>query len=40
MLARIRDLTGGASQRANVALAVNNARLGARIAGALAALAR
>ena len=40
VLARIRDLTGGASQRANVALAVNNARLGARIAGELAALAR
>jgi pseudouridine-5'-phosphate glycosidase len=38
VLARIRDLTGGASQRANVALALNNARLGARIAGALAAL--
>ncbi len=38
VLARIRDLTGGASQRANVALAQNNARLGARIACALAAL--
>jgi pseudouridylate synthase len=38
VLARIRDLTSGASQRANVALAVNNARLGARIACALAAL--
>jgi pseudouridylate synthase len=37
VLARIRDLTGGASQRANVALALNNARLGARIACALAA---
>jgi pseudouridine-5'-phosphate glycosidase len=40
VLARIRDLTGGASQRANVALARNNARLGARIACALAALTR
>jgi pseudouridine-5'-phosphate glycosidase len=38
VLARIRDLTSGASQRANVALAVNNVRLGARIACALAAL--
>ena len=38
LLARIRDITGGASQRANVALALNNARLGARIAVAFAAL--
>jgi pseudouridylate synthase len=35
LLARIRDLTGGDSQRANVALALNNAQLGARIAIAL-----
>jgi pseudouridine-5'-phosphate glycosidase len=35
LLARIRDLTGGESQRANVALALNNAQLGARIARAL-----
>ena len=32
LLARIRDLTQGESQRANVALALNNAQLGARIA--------
>jgi pseudouridylate synthase len=32
LLARIRDLTGGESQRANVALALNNAQLGAKIA--------
>jgi len=32
LLARIRDLTKGESQRANVALALNNAQLGARIA--------
>jgi len=36
LLARIRDLTEGESQRANVALALNNAQLGARIARALA----
>jgi pseudouridine-5'-phosphate glycosidase len=35
LLARLRDLTGGDSQRANVALALNNAQLGARIAIAL-----
>jgi pseudouridine-5'-phosphate glycosidase len=35
LLARIRDLTGGRSQRANVALAVNNAHLGGQIAVAL-----
>ena len=34
LLARIRDLTQGESQRANVALALNNAQLGARIARA------
>jgi pseudouridine-5'-phosphate glycosidase len=34
LLARIRDLTQGASQRANVALVLNNAQLGARIAQA------
>jgi pseudouridine-5'-phosphate glycosidase len=37
LLARIRDLTQGESQRANVALALNNARLAAKIAVALAA---
>jgi pseudouridine-5'-phosphate glycosidase len=35
LLARIRDLTGGRSQRANVALAVNNAHLGGQVAMAL-----
>ncbi len=30
LLARIRDLTQGESQRANVALALNNAQLGAK----------
>jgi pseudouridine-5'-phosphate glycosidase len=34
LLARIRDLTAGESQRANVALALNNAQLGAKIARA------
>jgi pseudouridylate synthase len=34
LLARIRDLTQGESQRANVALALNNAQLGAKIARA------
>jgi pseudouridylate synthase len=34
LLARIRDLTAGESQRANVALAFNNARLAAKIARA------
>jgi pseudouridine-5'-phosphate glycosidase len=37
LLARIRDLTMGDSQRANVALAFDNARLGAKIARALSA---
>jgi pseudouridine-5'-phosphate glycosidase len=37
LLARICDLTQGESQRANVALALNNARLAAKIAVALAA---
>ena len=37
LLARIRDLTQGDSQRANVALAVNNARLAAAISCALSA---
>jgi pseudouridine-5'-phosphate glycosidase len=36
LLARIRDLTDGASQRANVALVLNNARLAADIAAAFA----
>ena len=40
LLARIRDLTQGASQRANVALVLNNAQLGARIARALCAIVR
>src|SRR5262245_44181260 len=35
LLARIRDLTQGESQRANVALALNNAHLAAKIARAL-----
>jgi pseudouridylate synthase len=37
LLARIRDLTQGESQRANVALALNNAQLGAKIARAYSA---
>jgi pseudouridylate synthase len=40
LLARIRDLTEGESQRANVALALNNAQLGARIARALSLILR
>jgi pseudouridylate synthase len=36
LLARVRELTGGASQRANVALVLNNARLAAQIARELA----
>ena len=40
LLARIRDLTQGASQRANVALVLNNAQVGARIARALSAIVR
>jgi pseudouridine-5'-phosphate glycosidase len=40
LLARIVELTGGASLAANVALVKNNARLGARIAGAYATLER
>jgi pseudouridine-5'-phosphate glycosidase len=36
LLARVRELTGGASQRANVALVLNNVRLGAQIACAFA----
>jgi pseudouridine-5'-phosphate glycosidase len=39
LLARIRDLTHGESQRANVALALNNAGVAAKIAVALAASA-
>jgi len=35
LLAQLRELTGGESQRANVALAINNARLAAQIAYAL-----
>jgi pseudouridine-5'-phosphate glycosidase len=37
LLKRVRELTGGASQRANVALVLSNARLGAQIACAFAA---
>lgn len=37
LLARVRELTSGASQPANVALVVNNARLAAQIACAFAA---
>ena len=40
LLARIRDLTQGASQRANVALVLNNAQVGAKIARALSAIVR
>jgi pseudouridine-5'-phosphate glycosidase len=40
LLARIRDLTQGASQRANVALVLNNAQLGAKIARALSSTDR
>jgi pseudouridine-5'-phosphate glycosidase len=40
LLERVRELTGGASQRANVALVLNNARLGAQIACALAEAGR
>ena len=40
LLARIRDLTRGESQRANVALALNNAQLGARIARAFSSPAK
>ncbi|HEX4789977.1 MAG TPA: pseudouridine-5'-phosphate glycosidase [Actinospica sp.] len=38
LLGRIVEITGGESLRANIALVKNNARLGARIAGAYAAL--
>ena len=40
LLARIRDLTQGESQRANVALALNNGQLGARIARAFSTSAK
>ena len=36
MLARVAELTGGASRRANTALLVNNARVAGEIATALA----
>jgi pseudouridine-5'-phosphate glycosidase len=36
VLARVAELTGGASRRANVALLVNNARVAGEIAVALA----
>jgi pseudouridine-5'-phosphate glycosidase len=35
LLAKILELTGGASLKTNIALVENNARLAARIAGAL-----
>jgi pseudouridine-5'-phosphate glycosidase len=37
LLARVAELTGGAAVRANTALIVNNARVGAEIAGRLTA---
>ena len=37
LLGRIRDLTGGASLKANIALIKHNAAVGAQIAAALAA---
>lgn len=40
LLARLRELTGGASQRANVALVLNNARVAAAIAVAFAGVCR
>jgi len=40
LLARIGERTGGAALGANITLVVNNARLAARIAVALAALPR
>jgi pseudouridine-5'-phosphate glycosidase len=39
LLSRLAELTGGDSVQANVALVINNARLGARIAAALRRLA-
>ncbi len=36
LLARVADLTGGASRRANIALLLNNGRVGGQIAAALA----
>jgi pseudouridine-5'-phosphate glycosidase len=36
LLSRVADLTGGESRRANIALLVNNARVGAELATALA----
>jgi pseudouridine-5'-phosphate glycosidase len=38
VLARVAELTGGESKRANVALLVNNARVGGQIAAALVEL--
>jgi pseudouridine-5'-phosphate glycosidase len=35
LLARVAELTGGDSRRANIALLVNNARVGAQVAAAL-----
>ncbi len=40
VLARVKDITGGASLTANVALVVNNARVGAEIAVAYADVAK
>ena len=38
LLARVADMTGGASVRANVALIVNNARFAGQLAAALAGM--
>jgi pseudouridine-5'-phosphate glycosidase len=38
LLGRVAELTDGASRRANIALLVNNARVGGQIAAALAAM--
>ncbi len=38
LLARVSELTGGASLAANIELVLANARLAAQVAGALAAL--
>jgi len=40
MLERVKELTGGSSLEANIALVKNNARLGAEIAVALSNLKR
>jgi pseudouridine-5'-phosphate glycosidase len=38
MLGRVAELTGGESRRANLALLINNARVGGQLAVALVAL--